>query len=170
MKTGKIQRLLTSKIFIWFILSSFQSNAQKIVSYNKQKSELYLMDTSAGKVAFMDTLTLLNMFNEYTFHIDNNRLFVCYCSYSVSGRKSYDLLYYIVNNSGKLKFTSSYSFNLDKLPTLKKLGLKVDLNDTGVCLHFDKGKINLIVLAYYQFLESEKDIDGLLKKISDAMK
>ena len=150
-----------------FFMLPLNSEAQKMATYIKPKSELYLYDLRDNKKVCTDTLTLLNMFDEYSFHVDTDKLFVCWAYHLHPGGKCYQINYYPINSDGKAEFKSYNIIDLDKFETM----LKVVLTKNGISLYFKNGDV--LTLSYScsypkndKIIKPLKKIDRLLRKYS----
>lgn len=141
---SKVNKLFICNLFCVF---SFTANAQMITYYDAPNNALYLQEVKNNVVTNLDTLVLLNMFEEYSFNLEGNKLYISWSS-SNFPNKVYYINSYLISEKKQIKLETQNWIDFKKYPQFEKNKMTLSLNNNGINFNFDLGAVKMIVLSY----------------------
>jgi len=152
------------KSFTIILLLSFvfSVKGQITVEQHQEKEMLFIYKKQDEGKVLLDSITTLKIFQEYSYAIDSNKIYVSWSGVAEDGKVFYMNLYELKGDS--LNISGQYWIEESKYEKLFKKGIKVSFRKDGMNISFEKGDVSLFVLSYSN-LNLEK-ISIPLKKLS----
>ncbi len=153
-------------IVFLFCLLSFNAKAQFSFKYDSSISVLYLFEKNGDTVKCLDTMLFLSSYR-YSFHLRERQILYSWFEYDLLyPNAQYALTSCLINDSGKFAKSSHTYIPLRKFPIFKEKKMKITLNQSGICLNFEKGSIPIVVLAYSNLEMNSSKFNKVLKRIA----
>jgi len=135
-----------------------------ITYYDPPNNALYLQEVKNNIVTNLDTVVQLSMFEEYSFVIIDNHLYISFASSFFGGTKTYYINSYLINEKKRIELETQNWIDFKKYPVFEKKKMSLSLNDNGISLNFALGSVKMILLSYSE-LTSDK-LNKVVLKLS----
>lgn len=150
------------KLIIFLFLSlPLLLKGQILLKQDLEKNILYVNEVRGKDTLLVDSISTLNMFNEYSFFEKNRVIYTLFSAVDVTGMKVYTINIYKIEDS--IKLVESFYIEQLTYQTLFENGIKLSFSDKGLNIAFDKGKIRSIELGYLYI--NRHEVMTLLKNI-----